>query len=75
MSRLHDFMGVTGPRKIDICNWTKFSQTCPKNTPKKLPQKKQTTAFLFMLGAFFQIEALQAPFLAKFPLTCSKRTK
>ena len=36
---------------------------------------KKTTAFLFMLGAFFQIKALQAPFLPEFPLTCPKRTK
>jgi len=28
-----------------------------------------------MLGAFFQIKALQAPFLPKFSLTCLKRTK
>jgi len=28
-----------------------------------------------MLGAFFQIKALQAPLLPKFPLTCPKRTK
>jgi len=28
-----------------------------------------------MLGAFFQIKALQAPLLLKFPLNCQKRTK
>jgi len=22
MSHSHDFMGMTGPQKIDICNWT-----------------------------------------------------
>jgi len=30
------------------------------------------TAFYSILGAFFQIKALQAPFLPKFPLTCPK---
>jgi len=33
------------------------------------------TAFHFMLGPFFQIKALQAPFLPKFPLNYPKRTK
>jgi len=43
---------------------------------------KKTTAFPFMLGIFFQIKALQAPFLSKYPpkllklpLTCPKRAK
>jgi len=58
-----------------------FAQISP-NMPEKyseendLPKKKQkTNAFLSMLGAFFQIKALQAPFLPKFSLTCPKTTK
>jgi len=64
--------------------FAKFPQTRPKNTPKKMTTKKKkknknTTAFLFMLGAFFQIKALQASFWPKFSpkfsLTCPKRAK
>jgi len=39
----------------------------PEKNSKENDLQKQTTAFHFMLGAFFQINALQAPFLPKFP--------
>jgi len=51
-----------------------FVQISQKILQRKWPSIK-TTAFLFMLGAFFKIEALQALFLTKFPLTRTKRTK
>jgi len=38
-----------------------FAQNCPKKIPKKISSKK-TTAFHFMLRAFFQIKALEAFF-------------
>jgi len=36
---------------------------------------KKTTAFNFILGAFFQIKALQALILPKFFLRCSNKNK
>jgi len=35
---------------------------------------KKATAFLFTLGTFFQLKALQAPFLPKFTLTFQEST-
>jgi len=35
-------------------------------------KNKKTTAFLLMLGVFFQIKPLQAPFLPKFPQLARK---
>jgi len=61
--------------------FAQIPQISPKNTPKKMTSKKMA-AFLFTLAAFFQITALQAPFLPKFstnlpkfPLTYPKSTK
>jgi len=47
----------------------RFLQTCPKKPPKKMPSKKKTTAFRFILGAFFQIKPLQATFLPNCPIS------
>ena len=54
-----------------------FAQTSPHLPEKNSKENdlKKTIASHFKLGAFFQFEALQAPFLPKFPLTCLKRTK
>jgi len=45
---------------------------CPKKLQRKWLQKTKTTAFHFVLGAFFQFKALQAPFLPKFPRNLHK---
>ena len=55
-------------------NFAQISPNLPEKNSKENDLKK-TTASHFKLGAFFQFEALQAPFLSKFPLTCLKRTK
>jgi len=45
-----------------------FAQIFP-NLPEKNPKEIELTGKTTALVAFFQINALQAPFLPKFPLT------
>jgi len=49
--------------------WRIFAQIS-LNLPEKYSNEndlQKMTAFLFMLGVFFQMETRQAPFLPKFP--------
>jgi len=53
-------------------DFAQISTNLPEKYPKesdlqKINKNKKTTACLFMLGVFFQIKALQAPFLPKYP--------
>jgi len=54
--------------------FSQISPNLPENHTKEndLKKKQNTTAFLFMLCAFSQIKALQAPFLPKLHVTCPK---
>jgi len=45
--------------------FAQISPNLPENNSKENDLNKKTTAFHFPLSAFFQIKALQTPFLPK----------
>jgi len=55
-------------------DFVQISRNFPEKNSKENDLKKMT-AFIPFWAHFFQIKALQAPFLPKFPLTCPKENR
>ena len=57
--------------------FVQISPNLPEKTPMQMTSKKKSRNdwISFYFGRFFQMKALQTPFLPKFPLTCPTNTK